>query len=223
MTISNVNSDDLAAGLDTANPVPQGIKTVHTNTYPAISPSRPEVSQAGRTALITGGSAGIGIGIARSYAEASVSRLILTGRRRNALDAAAATLAAEFPKTEFITRVADIASLDDTAALWSGLRADGIAVDVLVLNAGDMNGGHSEPIISYKIETIWSQYETNVRGQLDLVQRFQAQEGSEGKQKVGRAHHPALAMPLISDSSWTNNSTWCTSRRASSTLVPWHL
>lgn len=184
MTDPNVNGGDLAAGVNGANPVPHGIKTVHTNTYPAISPSRPEVSQAGRTALITGGSAGIGLGIARSYAEASVSRLILTGRRRDVLDAAVTELAAEFPKTEFLARVCDIASLKDTAALWSGLGADGIAVDVLVLNAGDMNGGHPQPIVLYTIESIWSQFEANVRGQLDFVQRFQAQEGVEGKPKV---------------------------------------
>lgn len=193
MTNSGVNGNDLADGIKTGKSAPEGIRTLHNNTYPAISPSRPEVSQAGRTALITGGSAGIGFGIARSYAEASVSRLILTGRRREVLDAAAAQLAAEFPKTEFIARVCDIASPKDTATLWSGLRADGIAVDVLVLNAASLEDGHPKPIISTNLESLWSKYETNVRSQLDFAQRFQAQENSEGKQKVSRAHaiHPA--------------------------------
>ncbi|KAM0327573.1 hypothetical protein ACHAQA_005865 [Verticillium albo-atrum] len=178
-TFKDGEASELFDGVESS--IPEGVKTVHTNTYPAISPTRAEVSQAGRTALITGASAGIGLGIARSYAQASVSRLILTGRRRDVLDAAVAKLAAEFPKTEFLPRVCDIASLDETAALWDGLRADDIAVDVLVLNAAKF--GSTEPIITYDTKSLWSEFETNVRSQLDFTQRFQAQAGFENKQK----------------------------------------
>ncbi|KAM6505544.1 hypothetical protein FSOLCH5_013720 [Fusarium solani] len=178
-TFGDGEASDLLSTFESS--VPQGIKTIHANTYPAISPSRPEVSQAGRTVLITGASAGIGFGIARSYAQASVSRLILIGRRRDVLEASAAKLAAEFPETEFLPRVCDIASLEETAAFWSGIHADGITVDVLVLNAAKF--GSPEPIITYKIDSLWAECVTNVRSQLDFAQRFQAQEGFENKQK----------------------------------------
>jgi hypothetical protein len=178
------NATDLVS--DFKNSTPQGVRTIHINTYPAISSFRPEVSQFGRTALVTGCSAGIGLGIARSYAQASVSKLILTGRRRDVVDARVAELTSEFPKTKFLPRVCDIASVDETAALWSGLRADGIIVDVLVLNAAKF--GDTKSIITYDLKNLWSEFETNVRSQLDFSQRFQAQEGFENRQKVSRVH-----------------------------------
>lgn len=44
-------------------------KTIHKTTYPTIDPARPELSQAGRTVVITGGSAGIGFAIAQGFAQ----------------------------------------------------------------------------------------------------------------------------------------------------------
>ncbi|KAG7113665.1 Short chain dehydrogenase citE like protein [Verticillium longisporum] len=160
---------------------PAGVKTIHKTTYPTISATRPELSQAGKTILVTGGSVGIGQGIVRSYAEASASRIIVTGRRRSALEKTTSGLAAEFPKTEFIARVSDVASLDDTAALWSGIAAQGITVDVLVLSAAAVGGPGA--LISSSLDTVWAEYVTNVRSQLDFVQRFRAQKGFEDKKK----------------------------------------
>lgn len=45
-------------------PIP--IKTIHNTTYPAISPTRPELSTRGKNALITSGGSGIGAAIAKS-------------------------------------------------------------------------------------------------------------------------------------------------------------
>ncbi len=43
---------------------------IHKSVYPAISPSRPALSQAGKTVLVTGASGGIGYAIARAFAAA---------------------------------------------------------------------------------------------------------------------------------------------------------
>ncbi|EEY19310.1 conserved hypothetical protein [Verticillium alfalfae VaMs.102] len=160
---------------------PAGVETVHSNTYPTISPTRPELSQAGRTILITGGSAGIGFGTARSYAKASASRIILTGRRRNVVEKAAADLVVEFPKTKFVARTSDMAHSDDTTALWADLAVTCVSVDVLVLNAASM--GSSEPIISADVDGLWSEFVTNVRSQLAFAHHFRAQEGFEEKKR----------------------------------------
>ncbi|KAL9948843.1 hypothetical protein D7B24_006559 [Verticillium nonalfalfae] len=179
MSRSKVSAEDISDKVVFSAPV--GVKTIHKTTYPTISVTRPELSQAGKTILVTGGSAGIGQGIVRSYAEASASRIIVTGRRRGTLEKSTSELAAEFPKTEFMARVSDVSSLEDTAALWSGLAAQDITVDVLVLNAAAQGGPGA--LISFSLDTVWADYVTNVRSQLDFVQRFRAQKGFEDKRK----------------------------------------
>ncbi|KAM0278246.1 hypothetical protein ACHAQH_005258 [Verticillium albo-atrum] len=124
------SADDLLDKFSISSP--PGVDIIHTKTYPAISPSRPEASQA-------------------------VSRVILTGRRRDVVEKATAGLAAEFPKTEFLPLACDIASLEETFAF--------------------------EPIITADLDYLWSEFVTNVRSQLDFAQRFRAQDGFEDKKK----------------------------------------
>ncbi|KAM5349880.1 hypothetical protein ACJ41O_006385 [Fusarium nematophilum] len=112
--------------------------TIHREPYAAISPSRPEVSQAGRTILVAGGSTGIGFSIAESFAAAGAARVIITGRRQDALDAASTKIKEQFPQAEAIGLINDYGDESAAEKLWTGLRKDGIFVDVLVLNATKM-------------------------------------------------------------------------------------
>ncbi|KAL3420603.1 D-erythrulose reductase [Phlyctema vagabunda] len=160
---------------------PDIIKKYHKTSYPAISPHRPELNQAGKTILVTGASAGIGFAIARGFGEASASRVILTGRRSDVLQTAASKLAHEFRETEFLVRVCDVGSASQTADLWAGLRRDNIFVDVLILNAADLRVLGS--LMDSGADKIWPQYETNFRSLLDFTERLYKQEGYEDKQK----------------------------------------
>jgi len=87
----------------------------------------------GRWALVTGGSAGIGVALARELARHG-AKLILTARRADRLNA----LAAEFSGrgTEVRTVIAD---LNDPAApqqIYDATEGTGIPVDILIDNAG---------------------------------------------------------------------------------------
>jgi uncharacterized protein len=87
----------------------------------------------GRWALVTGGSAGIGVALARELA-AHGARLILTARRKDRLEA----LAAEFGArgTEVRTVVADLNDPDAAKTIFDATEGAGLEIDILIDNAG---------------------------------------------------------------------------------------
>ena len=89
----------------------------------------------GRTALVTGASAGIGREIARILArEAGV--MILVARRADRLSELAAELSGAHPSLRVLVRAVDLLDRAATGAMLDALEKDGVAVDVLVNNAG---------------------------------------------------------------------------------------
>src|SRR4051812_3096366 len=87
----------------------QFTKITHHSPYPTISPTRPELSQAGKTVFITGGGTGVGFAIAKGFILASAATVIINGRRADVLEAAGAKLqneAAEIGKpTKILVKV----------------------------------------------------------------------------------------------------------------------
>lgn len=83
-------------------------------------------------ALVTGASSGIGAALAREYARRG-RPLVLTARRRDKLDALADELSKQV-RCEVIT--ADLADADAPAKLYEQTARRGLAIDVLVNNAG---------------------------------------------------------------------------------------
>src|SRR5437899_1705423 len=83
----------------------------------------------GRTILITGGSAGIGLAFALKFLELG-NQVIVTGRRQAVLD----DVKAKYPKLHTIQ--SDVANLAQIAALAARVKADFPKLDVLMNNAG---------------------------------------------------------------------------------------
>ena len=93
---------------------------------------------AGRTALVTGASSGIGRSIARALAVEG-ARLILAARRRDRVDA----LAEEIRTThglEVTTHPLDVRRQSDVEAMVHALPPEWAAIDILVNNAGLCRG-----------------------------------------------------------------------------------
>ncbi|AKT36063.1 SDR family NAD(P)-dependent oxidoreductase [Chondromyces crocatus] len=89
----------------------------------------------GRTALITGASAGIGREIARVLAR-DVGALILVARRRERLDELAAELTAARPGLRVSVRAVDLLDRSATGEMLDALEREGEQVDIFVNNAG---------------------------------------------------------------------------------------
>ncbi|KAM7197911.1 putative short chain dehydrogenase [Naviculisporaceae sp. PSN 640] len=146
---------------------------VHKDTYPSLSAShKPSLSQAGKTVLITGGGAGVGFFIARQFAKAGSSRIILVGRRQHVLESAAEQLRSENPTlTEYVHfKSVDVTDQGSTAALWAWIGEQGITIDVLVLGHGRPSPMQS--ILEMGLKAVWEYYEINVKAYMDFTEKF---------------------------------------------------
>ncbi|KAF2963712.1 hypothetical protein GQX73_g9865 [Xylaria multiplex] len=148
---------------------------IHNGTYEAISPLRAELSQAGKTILISGGTTGIGYGIARGFVKASAARVIITGRRAEVVSKAVANLQQEADGTEVVGIPSDVSNAEAVNTLWDGLKSGGIVVDVLVLSA--VGFPPSKPLRDVGTAEIWKVFDINVRAQLQMTEQFDKQEG----------------------------------------------
>ncbi|MBQ0903421.1 SDR family oxidoreductase [Micromonospora sp. U21] len=116
----------------------------------------------GKIALVTGGTAGIGLAAARRFA-AEGAYVFVTGRGKEQLDEAVTSIGAN------ATGVAsDVSDLDDLDRVMQEIQARGAGLDVVFTNAG---GGEFLPLGSITVEHFASTFDRNVRGTLFTVQK----------------------------------------------------
>jgi short-subunit dehydrogenase involved in D-alanine esterification of teichoic acids len=171
-------------------------KTVHSQVYDAISPTRPELSHAGKTILITGGGTNVGLGIASSFVHASASTVIIVGRRAEVLEQAKIQLEAAAKAagtgTKILARACDIVNTSDADGLWAFLSQQNIAVDVFVSNAAKMVD--PEPMMRQGFSEVWSQVEANLKAPMYFAEKFYKQGGD--RKKVGDWQFQTAPMKL---------------------------
>eukprot|EP01037_Dinobryon_pediforme_P033531 gene33531-38991_t len=116
----------------------------------------------GKTALITGGTSGIGLATAKRFG-AEGAYVFITGRRQAELDKAVDEIGGA------VTGVrSDVASLDDLDRLFAVVRETRGGVDIVFANAG---GGDFAPLGMITEEQFDRTFSTNVRGTLFSVQK----------------------------------------------------
>ncbi|MEU2358467.1 SDR family oxidoreductase [Streptomyces misionensis] len=116
----------------------------------------------GKTAVVTGGSTGIGLATAARLASEG-AHVFITGRRKDALDRAVESIG------DSVTAVpGDIAQPADLDRLYEAVRDRGRGLDVLFANAGVATLGPLEQATEEQFDQIFG---VNVRGTLHTVQK----------------------------------------------------
>jgi NAD(P)-dependent dehydrogenase (short-subunit alcohol dehydrogenase family) len=93
--------------------------------------------QAGRTVMVTGANSGLGFETSLALARKG-AHVIMTARDHNKGAAAVDRLIDECPDAKVELRLLDLADLDSVRACAAQIQSDGVAVDVLINNAGIM-------------------------------------------------------------------------------------
>ncbi|WP_406691579.1 glucose 1-dehydrogenase [Saccharopolyspora sp. ID03-671] len=116
----------------------------------------------GEVAVVTGGSSGIGLAIARAFRDEGAT-VFITGRRKEVLDEAIAELGEEVTAV-----VCDSSKLADLDALYETVRERAGHVDVVVANAGI---GIDAPFGEVTEDQFDALFDVNVKGTVFTVQK----------------------------------------------------
>ncbi|KAJ5750844.1 hypothetical protein N7533_007872 [Penicillium manginii] len=139
-------------------PLPSFTETWHNASYPAISPSRSELSVANKTIIVTGAGSGIGRATAASFSRAGASKIILLGRTQSTLEETQKLLSC--PSSICVADITDekrIAEIAASIGTW----------DILLLAAAYISSPSSIQFAS--ITDWWQNLETNLKGSLIAV------------------------------------------------------
>jgi uncharacterized oxidoreductase len=148
----------------------------------------------GRTILITGGSAGIGLAFALKFLELG-NEVIVTGRRQAVLDA----VKAKHPKLHTIQ--SDSGDPAQIAALAARLKRDFPRLDVLMNNAG-VGTAKNLKASANDLAGLTGEVDINVGGVIRttsaLIDMLSANQGTVINVSSGLAFVPVPAMPIYS-------------------------
>jgi NAD(P)-dependent dehydrogenase (short-subunit alcohol dehydrogenase family) len=86
---------------------------------------------AGKVAVVTGASTGIGLATAKRFVQEGMDHVFITGRRKDALDAAVAEIGKNVTAVQ-----GDVASLSDLDRLYDAVKKQKRKIDVIFANAG---------------------------------------------------------------------------------------
>ncbi|KAI0904955.1 cellulase signal transduction associated dehydrogenase [Ustulina deusta] len=150
-----------------APPQPSYTRATHSATYPAIDPSRSDLSTVGKVVVITGASGGIGRGASSSFAVSGPRALILLGRCSDALDETATSVRAAFKELVVQTHQVDLCDMSALRDVLNNVTAEFGGIDILVHCAGVL--APVIPLLNVYPVTFLEGYKTTVIGTLNVA------------------------------------------------------
>ncbi len=153
--------------------LPSPFKGYHHATYPAIDPSRPELSLKGKNVIVTGGGGTIGSAMVGAFAQAGVNLIGIVGRNQKTLDSTKAKHATQYPGVNLVTATADITDPTSLEAAFTQIRdtAKG-PIDILISNAGYL--ARPATIMESEPREWWTAFEINAKGSFNTLRAFHA-------------------------------------------------
>ncbi|KAG6353371.1 hypothetical protein INS49_007451 [Diaporthe citri] len=146
-------------------------KNYHHKPYDLISPSRPELSAAGKNVVITGGGTGIGKSIALSFAKAGASSVSILGRRLDRLEAAATEIRSIANHgTLVICKKADLTNAQEVRDAFKEIAEFVGSINIFVSNAGFFPKVSS--VLNYEADDYMEGFKMNVVTTLNALQAF---------------------------------------------------
>jgi 3-oxoacyl-[acyl-carrier protein] reductase len=132
----------------------------------------------GRSAVVTGGSKGIGRGIAETFADAGVN-VVVTGRTQADIDTTVAELAGKPGKVSGIA--ADVTSPEDCRRVVAAAVERHAGLDIVCANAGIFPSGRLEDLTPEDIEQVIG---VNFKGTVYIVQAALSALAASGRGRV---------------------------------------
>lgn len=157
----------------------------------------------GKTAVITGGSRGLGLGIAQAFARNGAA-VVVASRSSTAVEAAVQSIRAEGGRASGIA--VDVASLEQVERLAEHAVAQFGGLDIWVNNAG-VSGPYG-PTIGYAPEDFYQIVQTNVigvyNGSRTALQYFLPQRSGKLINILGRGYN----QPVAWQNAYSSSKAW---------------
>ncbi|KAF4954321.1 hypothetical protein FGADI_5344 [Fusarium gaditjirri] len=145
-------------------------KSWHIEPYPFISPTRPELSAAGKNVVITGGGTGIGQATGVAFAQAGAKSISIVGRRLGCLETAAKAIQAANPSTQVLFETGDVTKFESISTALKNIVDTLGKIDIFIANAGMLP--KAGPVYGYDEAQLRQGFEVNVIGIFNSLQAF---------------------------------------------------
>ncbi|KAJ5733708.1 hypothetical protein N7493_002494 [Penicillium malachiteum] len=161
--------------------------------YPAIDPTRPDLSQKGKVIVITGASQGLGrLSFATSFAQAGAAAIILIGRSADGLIETERIVNEINPDVQVFRFALDVTDETAVNAAFKSIVAQVGIPHVLINNAANF-----PPLLSTvesDLDSWWLCQEVNIKGTFLMTRAFLKETGPTPS-------HPTTIMTLTSQAS----------------------
>ncbi|GES66728.1 hypothetical protein ATEIFO6365_0016002100 [Aspergillus terreus] len=156
-------------------------RKTYRDVYPAIDPTRPELSQAGKVVVITGASLEsvnwIRQGFAASFARAKAEAIVLIARDASKLAETKQLIKEINPATKVLSLAVDVVDEPGIKDAFRQIVERLGTPHVLINNAGVT--GALKSIFDEDIDSWWRTREINIRGTMIVTKAFLATTGRE--------------------------------------------
>ncbi|EUC37904.1 hypothetical protein COCCADRAFT_32998 [Bipolaris zeicola 26-R-13] len=142
----------------------QFTKRTHQDAYPAIDPSLPEHSLAGKVVIITGASRGIGAtAMVPAFIKAGVKGMVLVASNATKLSTVEASVKEAHPEIETLTCAVDISDAQAVEKAFESIKQKFGHADILI-NAAGVLTGDGPKLHETNVDEWWKNFEVNAKG-----------------------------------------------------------